>query len=86
MKRLCLLLLLALPLTLRAQESAFTVCADYLTRGEIRQGGLTVSEAGEHGYARFLLSRTRLKRTADDNRLSWAWLMLQVTPKFFSTR
>lgn len=25
-----------------------------------------------------------LKRSANKNRLQWAWLMLQVTPTFFS--
>lgn len=80
MKRLCLLLLLALPLTLRAQESTFTVSADYLTRGEIRQGGLTVSEAGEPGYARFLLSRTRL--VAD---YSTSWLSARLSAQHAGT-
>ena len=27
-----------------------------------------------------------LKRSTDKNRLQWAWLMLQVTPKFFSSK
>ena len=44
MKRPVLLLLLVLPLSARAQENTFTVDADYLTRGEIRQGGILIRE------------------------------------------
>lgn len=60
MRRGILLLLLALPFGVRAQENAFSVSADYLTRGEIRAGGLSVSDEEEAGRARFLLGRTRL--------------------------
>ena len=42
MKRLFLILLLALPVCARAQENTFSVDADYLTRGEIRNGGIYV--------------------------------------------
>ena len=27
-----------------------------------------------------------LKRTSDKNRLHWGWLMLVITPEFFSTK
>ena len=27
-----------------------------------------------------------LKRSSNNNRLQWGWLMLQITPKFFSTK
>ena len=27
-----------------------------------------------------------LKRTADNNRLHWGWVMLLVTPRFFETK
>ena len=60
MKRLVLLLLAALPLCARAQENAFSVDADYLTRGEIRRGGISVEEDGDALSSRFILSRTRL--------------------------
>ena len=80
MKRLCLLLLLALPLSLRAQESTFTVSADYLTGGEFRVGGLSVSETGEAGHARFLLSRTRL--VADYNK---SWLSARLSAQHAGT-
>jgi len=29
---------------------------------------------------------SRLKRTSDRNLLQWGWLMLTVTPEFFSTK
>ena len=40
------------------------------------------------GYSYMLGTETmeRLKRIADNNRLSWAWMMLQITPKFFSSK
>lgn len=75
MKRLCLILLLVLPLGARAQENTFSVSADYMTRGEIRDGGLPVSETGAAGHARFLLGRTRL--AADFSR-SWLTARLSV--------
>lgn len=76
MKRFCLILFsLVLAFGARAQENAFSVSANYLTRGEIRDGGLPVSETGGAGYARFLLGRTRL--AADFSR-SWLTARLSV--------
>ena len=67
MKRFCLILLAALPVCVRAQENTFTVDADYLTRGEIRNGGIFVPNNDDEDpsviNARFVLSRTRLGAT-----------------------
>ena len=80
MKRFFLLILLALPLYARAQESTFTLDADYLSRGEIRQGGLYVTEDGDALSARFILSRTRL--AADYSR---SWLSARLTAQHAGT-
>ena len=64
MRRLLLTLLVALPVCARAQEHVFSVEADYLSRGEIRNGGILVEDDGEEDPAatnsRFVLSSTRL--------------------------
>ena len=54
-----LLLLLGICAGLRAQESHLTVDADFMTRGEIRNGGLTGGE-DRPDYAAFILERTLL--------------------------
>ena len=60
MKRLIVLLLAVLPLCARAQENAFSVDADYLSRGELRYGGIAVTEDGDALNSRFIIGRTRL--------------------------
>ena len=80
MKRLVLLLLAALPLCARAQENAFSVDADYLTRGEIRRGGISVEEDGDALHSRFILSRTRLGAT-----YSRDWLTARLTAQHADT-
>ena len=80
MKRLVLLLLAALPLCARAQENAFSVDADYLTRGEIRRGGISVEEDGDALNSRFILSRTRLGAT-----YSRDWLTARLTAQHADT-
>ena len=77
MRRSFLILLLLLPIGLRAQERTFTVSADYLTRGEVRDGGAIIPEEGEKNArydARFLLGRTRL--TVD---YSQSWLTTRLS-------
>ena len=74
MKRLIVLLLAVLPLCARAQENTFSVDASYLTRGEVRNGGLYVTEGGDSRYARFILGRTRLGAS-----YSRSWLSTQLT-------
>ena len=68
--RLALILLALLPaVDAGAQDNSFTLSADYFTRGEVRRGGLAVSEPAEDEYfARFVLGRTRL---VADFRHSW---------------
>lgn len=80
MRRCFLLLLLILPLGARAQEKVFTLSSDYLTRGEIRNGGLSVSEEGTAADARFILGRTRL--SAD---YSSAWLSARLSAQHAGT-
>ena len=84
MRRLALLLLAALPLCARAQESTFTVDADYLTRGEIRYGGILVNEEDEEApsanNSRFVLSRTRLGAA-----YSRDWLTARLTAQHADT-
>ena len=58
-------LLLALSLTalswgLLAQDGKLNVNADFLTRGEIRSGGLPLEEEGVQDYAAFILERTMI--------------------------
>ena len=69
MRRCFLLALLLLPALLRAQEEkrALTVDADFMTRGELRYGGLLPGEqqegaevSGERNRAAFILGRTRV--------------------------
>ena len=84
MKRFCLILLAALPLCVRAQENTFTVDADYLTRGEIRNGGIFVPNNDDEDpsviNARFVLSRTRLGAT-----YSHDWLTARLTAQHADT-
>ena len=80
MKRLALLLLAALPLCARAQENAFSVDADFLTRGEIRRGGISVEEDGDALSSRFILSRTRLGAS-----YSRDWLSARLTAQHADT-
>ena len=80
MRRYLLILLLALPLGLRAQENTFSVDADYLTRGEIRKGGLSVSEDGDALTSRFILGRTRLGAS-----YSRSWLSARLTAQHAGT-
>ena len=80
MKRILLMALLALPICARAQENTFTVDADYLSRGEIRNGGLYVEEDGDALTARFILGRTRL--VADYSR---SWLSARLTAQHAGT-
>ena len=62
MKRICtLFILLAASVCAWAQENNLSIDADFLTRGEIRSGGLPVSEeegAVNKGFASFILERT----------------------------
>ena len=63
MRRFLLPILLLIPALVRGQESRLTVDADFLTRGELRYGGLTPAdgdEIGEKNKASFILGRTRL--------------------------
>ena len=39
-----------------------------------------------YSYMKGTETMVRLKRTTEENRLQWAWLMLSVTPEFFSTK
>ena len=80
MKRLFLMLLAALPLCARAQENTFSVDADYLTRGEIRYGGISVEEDGDALTSRFILSRTRLGAS-----YSRDWLSARLTAQHADT-
>ena len=80
MKRLIVFLLAVLPLCARAQENAFSLDASYLSRGEIRNGGLYVSDNGDALYARFILGRTRLAAT-----YSRSWLTTQLTAQHSGT-
>ena len=45
--------------------------------------GRDVSLSAGYSFMQGTETMSRLKRTTDKNRLSWAWLMLQVTPTFF---
>lgn len=73
-----LCLLLALPLTSRAQEqepeNTLTLNASVMARGELRYGGLPQTDEGDEKEARFLLERTRLG--VDYQR---KWLEVKVT-------
>ena len=80
MKRLFLILLAVLPLMARAQENTFSVDADYLTRGEIRRGGIYVTEDGDALNSRFFLSRTRLGAS-----YSRDWLSARLTAQHADT-
>ena len=80
MKRLFLILLAVLPLLARAQENTFSVDADYLTRGEIRRGGIYVTEDGDALNSRFILSRTRLGAS-----YSRDWLSARLTAQHADT-
>ena len=84
MKRLFLILLAALPFCAKAQENTFTVDADYLTRGEIRDGGIFVPDNQDEDpsviNARFILSRTRLGATYSRN-----WLTARLTAQHADT-
>ena len=62
MKRIaCLVALLSLPAGLWAQESGFSVDANFLTRGEIRDGGLVpLTDDYTPDHACFILERTLL--------------------------
>ena len=79
MKRLLVLILAALPLCARAQENTFVLDADYLTRGELRIGGL-FTEEGDPLNARFILGRTRLGAT-----YSHAWLTARLSAQHAGT-
>ena len=79
MKRLLVLILAVLPLCARAQENTFTLDADYLTRGELRIGGL-FTEEGDPLNARFILGRTRLGAT-----YSHAWLTARLSAQHAGT-
>ena len=74
------MLLAALPLCARAQENTFSVDADYLTRGEIRYGGISVEEDGDALTSRFILSRTRLGAS-----YSRDWLSARLTAQHADT-
>ena len=39
-----------------------------------------------YSYMRGTETMNRLKRSSDKNRLQWGWIMLTVTPEFFSTK
>lgn len=80
MKRALMLVLAALPLCARAQDNTFTVEADHLSRGEIRRGGLYVSEDGDAESAAFILGRTRLGVSH-----SGSWLSSKVTVQHAGT-
>ena len=70
LRRAFLLAALLVPMLAVAQEKKFSVDANYLMRGEIRDGGLSVSDEGEAGYARFVLSRTRIGASFEHDWLS----------------
>ena len=80
MKRFLVLILVAWPFCARAQENAFSLDADYLTRGEVRIGGLSVSEEGEALNAYFILGRTRLGAS-----YSHSWLTAKLTAQHAGT-
>ena len=62
MRYVCLIVILFLSAGLRAQESRFSVDGDFLTRGEIRSGGLSTNEEGEtEDFAAFIFERSLLK-------------------------
>ena len=62
MRYVCLIVILFLSAGLRAQESRFSVDGDFLTRGEIRSGGLSTNEEGEtEDFAAFVFERSLLK-------------------------
>ena len=81
-EKIVLFLLLTLPFGARAQENAFSVDADYMTRGEIRDGGLSVSKEGEGvaNSARFILGRTRLGAS-----YTKSWLTARLTAQHAGT-
>ena len=79
-RRWILILLLALPLGAGAQENSFSLNADYLSRGELRRGGLYVSDDGDDINARFIIGRTRL--VADYSR---PWLSARMTAQHSGT-
>ena len=63
MRRLVWLLLLLVPALARAQERRVTVDVDFLTRGELRYGGLDADADGDedpYNRAAFLLGRSRI--------------------------
>lgn len=82
MKRAFLILLAALPLYAKAQENSFSVDADYLTRGEIRYGGLAVKEEDEEDVlsSRFIIGRTRLGMS-----YSYSWLTARLAAQHADT-
>ena len=83
MRRLFLIALAALPFCVRAQEHTFSVEADYLSRGEIRDGGILVKDDEEDPEAlksRFVLSRTRLGAS-----YSHEWLSARLTAQHADT-
>ena len=59
-KFLAVLTLLAFGPVLWAQDGKLNVNADFLTRGEIRDGGLPVEEEGVQDFAAFILERTMI--------------------------
>ena len=59
-KFLAVLTLLAFVPVLWAQDGKLNVNADFLTRGEIRNGGLPVEEEGVQDFAAFILERTMI--------------------------
>ena len=46
----------------------------------------SVSVSAGYSFMQGTETMAILKRSSDNNRLQWAWLMLQITPKFFSTQ
>ena len=78
-RRWLLLLMLALPLGAGAQENTFTLDASYLTRGELRIGGL-FTEEGVPLNARFILGRTRLGAT-----YTRSWLTARLSAQHAGT-
>ena len=50
------------------------------------QIGKDVSLNAGYSFMKGTETMARLKRTGDRNRLQWGWLMLTVTPEFFSYR
>lgn len=59
-KFLCSLILIIFAAGLHAQENTLTMDADFLTRGEIRSGGLTAGDDMVPDFAAFILERTLL--------------------------